>query len=468
MRRDPKQVWGGRVRLVLACLLISVITLVGACCIWWSPASIAMAQSPSPTPVATFAPPSEAPVTAIPPAMPPVNPAGGEDVVNILLLGSDTTNPINAGRTDAIMVASINLARGTVSLLSIPRDLFVYIPGWTMQRINTAFGYGEQIAPGYGYTLLKDTLRYNLGLEIDHYARVDFNDFQAIIDALGGVEITVDCALQDWILKAPDLDPQNEENWELLTLPVGVHVLDGRTALWYARSRRTSSDFDRGRRQQDLIRAIWLRLRRLGLLEQVSALWGQVTDIVETDLQVQDVLELIPVALTLDSDHIAQYMFVPHVHVESWLTPSGAAVQLPIREAVEALMQRFLQPPTANRLVRNGPRVEIVNATGYAGMDRVAADLLAWEGFHAVAAGAETRYAAQTTIYDFTGRTKGGILDDLLVALHLPSAPVLVSPDPGRTTDYRVILGGDYRACHHNVMPPVPTPTPPPDGESTP
>lgn len=468
MRRDPEQTWHRWAGLVLACLLLPVTALVAACCTWWSPVSIAVAQSPTQTPVETFAPPSEVPVTAIPPAMPPVNPAGDDGVLNILLLGSDTTNPVNAGRTDAIMVASVNQTHGTVSLLSIPRDLFVYIPGWTMQRINTTFGYGEQIAPGYGYTLLKDTLRYNLGLEIDHYARVDFNDFQTIIDALGGVEITVDCALQDWILKAPDLDPQNEENWELLTLPVGVHVLDGRTALWYARSRRTSSDFDRGRRQQDLIRAIWLRLRRLGLLEQVSMLWGQVTDIVETDLQVRDVLELIPVALRLDYDRIAQYVFVPHVHVESWLTPSGAAVQLPIREAVEALMQQFLQPPTANRLVRSGPRVEIVNTTGYAGMDRVAADLLAWQGFQAVAAGAENHYAAQTTVYDFTGRTKGGILDELLVALHLPSAPVVISPDPARMADYRVILGGDYRACHRNVMPPVLTPTPPPDSESAP
>lgn len=468
MRRDPRRVWRGWTGLALVCTLLPAMTLVTVCYGWWSPMSIVAAQSPTQTPAETFTPPSEVPVTAIPPAMPLVNAARDDDALNILLLGSDTTNPVNAGRTDAIMVASINRTHGTVSLLSIPRDLFVYIPGWTMQRINTAFGYGEQIASSYGYTLLKETLRYNLGLRIDHYARVDFNDFQTIIDALGGVEITVDCALQDWILKAPDLDPQNEENWELLTLPVGVHVLDGRTALWYARSRRTSSDFDRGRRQQDLVRAIGLRLRQLGLLEQVSVLWGQVTDIVETDLQVQDVLELIPVALTLDSDRIAQYVFVPHVHVESWLTPSGAAVQLPIREAVEALMRQFLQPPTANRLVRSGPRVEIVNATGYAGMDRVAADLLAWEGFHAIAAGAENRYAAQTTVYDFTGRIKGGILDELLVALHLPSAPVVVSPDPGRTTDYRIILGGDYRTCHHNVMPPVPTPTSAPDSASAP
>jgi len=432
------------------------------------PAGIALAQAPTETPVwptGPFAPPGEPPVTAIPPVMPSASPPDGDDVLNVLLLGSDTDNPVNAGRTDAIMVASINRTRGTVSLLSIPRDLFVYIPGWTMGRINTAFGYGEQIAPGQGYALLKDTLRYNLGFEIDFYARVDFNGFRAIIDALGGVEITVDCALQDWILKEPELDPQDEKSWELLTLPAGVHTLDGDTALWYARSRRTSSDFDRGRRQQDLMRAMWHRLRSLGLLEQVGVLWGQVTGIVETNMQLQDVLGFVPVALALEPDRIAQYVFVPHVHVESWRTPSGAAVQLPIRDAVATLIDHFLQPPTANRLVSGGPVIEVVNATGYAGMDRVATDLLAWDGLRAVAAGTDV-YAAQTTVYDFTGRTKGGVLEALLASLRLSPGAVIVSPDLERTVDYRVVLGGDYRACRHNVMPPVPTPTPAPADET--
>ncbi len=460
MQCDASRPWQKKVLTVLVGILVTVMVCAGA---GTEPAGTLLAQSPTETmvwPTGSFAPPSEPPVTAIPPLMPPANPPDGDHVLNILLLGSDTANPLNAGRTDAIMIASINRSQDTVSLLSVPRDLFVYVPGWTMQRINTAFGYGEQIAPGYGYTLLKDTLRYNLGLEIDFYARVDFKDFQAIIDALGGVEITVDCALQDWILKAPDLDPQDEANWELLTLPVGVHVLDGHTALWYARSRRTSSDFDRGRRQQDLMRAIWLRLRRLGLLEQAGMLWDQLTGIVDTDMQVQDILGLLPTGLVLEPERIAQYVFIPHVHVESWLTPSGAAVQLPIREAVATLVQHFLQPPTGNRLVSAGPSIEIVNATGYPGMERVAADLLAWEGFRAIAAGAESNYTPRTTVYDFTGRTKGGILEALLAALRLPTAEVIITPDPQRSADYRVILGEDYRACQHSVMPPVPTPTP--------
>ncbi len=136
-------------------------------------------------PVGTYAPPSDRPVTAVPPFVTLVDGPAEANLFNILVLGSDTANSANAGRTDAILIASINRSANTVSLLSIPRDLFVYIPGWTMQRMNAAFGFGEH--NGYqdgGYGLLRDTIRYNLGIGIDAYARVDFNGFVDVINAL--------------------------------------------------------------------------------------------------------------------------------------------------------------------------------------------------------------------------------------------------------------------------------------------
>ncbi|GAB4527458.1 MAG: hypothetical protein Kow0063_02760 [Anaerolineae bacterium] len=380
----------------------------------------------------------------------------------MLLLGSDTENPVNAGRTDAIMLVSINRTAGTVNLLSIPRDLFVYIPGWTMQRINTAFGYGEHNGvEGGGVALLKDTILYNLGIRVDFYVRVDFADFRRIVDAVGGVEIAVDCAIQDWRLIEPGLDPEVEEHWELFTLPVGVHLMDGDLALWYVRSRRTSSDFDRGRRQQDIMRALWRRVNALGLLNQLPALWGQVTEIVDTDMQLPDLLGLVPLALTIDSSRIAHFTFQPNEDVRPWRTPDGASVQLMVPERVRALLGDFMQPATQNRLVQGGPVVEVLNATGYPGLDRVAADSLAWEGFRALAGGEEQgQYRGVSVVYDYVGRTKGGALDVLLEVLHLPPEAVVVEPDLARTVDYRVILGGDYRSCRHQVLPPVPTPTP--------
>src|SRR4051812_20562019 len=168
---------------------------------------------------------------AQPEAMPLLDNAG-YTIENFLLLGSDTTNPVNAGRTDVMVIVSVNRTAGTVSMLSIPRDLYVYIPGYRVYRINSAYGYGEHDGTG-GFQLLSDTIRYNLGIQIDHYARVDFSDFKNIVDALGGVEISVDCAIQDWRLKEPDLDQTVADNWQKFTLPMGVYQMDGDLALWY-------------------------------------------------------------------------------------------------------------------------------------------------------------------------------------------------------------------------------------------
>jgi LCP family protein required for cell wall assembly len=418
--------------------------------------------SPTPTlPVGTFAPPVEPTVTAVPPYAASVMPPEGHDVLNVLLLGSDTDH-LAAGRTDALMIASLNRTAGTASLLSLPRDLFVYVPGWTMQRINTVFAHGEQGGyEGGGYQLLKDTILYNLGIPIHFYAHVDFGGFRQIVDALGGVELTVDCTLEDWRLISPDLDPAVEENWELFTLPVGVHQMDGDLALWYARSRRTTTDFDRGLRQQQLMQAIWRRLVELGLLNQLPDLWGQVTEVVTTDMQLQDLVGLIPLALTIDSNRIAHYTFRAGEDVRSWRTPQGASVQLPVPERVRRMMYNFMQPPTVNRLVQGGPTVEVLNASNVPGLDRVAADRLAWEGFAAMAGGEDGgAFRPVSVVYDYTGQTKGSAIDVLLAVLRLTREDVIVEPDPNRTVDYRVVLGGSYRSCAHNVALPEPSSNP--------
>ncbi len=226
-------------------------------------------DSPTITPTyiiqGTYTPPAEPPAIDIPPSVPLLETS--DDIINVLLLGSNSYD--NAlRRTDVLILVSINREAGTAAMWHIPRDLFVYIPDHTMDRINTAYALGS--SNGGGFALLQETFRYNFGIELDHYARVNFTGFQEIINRLGGLEISVDCALQDWKLIDPALDPSVEENWEMFTLPVGRQTLDAYTALWYARSRVTTSDLDRGRRQMDILRAIWQQARRQGLLTQVD------------------------------------------------------------------------------------------------------------------------------------------------------------------------------------------------------
>jgi LCP family protein required for cell wall assembly len=379
----------------------------------------------------------------------------GQDIANYLLLGSDTSKTVDAGRTDVMLVVSVNRTAGTVSMLSIPRDLYVYIPGWQMERINTAFGHGEHDGEG-GAKLLADTIQYNLGLTIDHFARVDFNGFKQIVDDIGGVQLSVDCAIQDWKLKQDDLDPNVEDNWEWFTLPVGVHNFNGYLALWYVRSRHTSSDFDRGRRQQAMLRALWGRIRALGLTNQIAELWPQITEIVTTDLTAQDLIDLTPLALSLDSSHIASYTFRQNLEVNGWTSPAGASVLLPIRDAIGVLMQKFLTPPTSSQLAQERPTIEIVNASGFSDFTQVAYDRLSVEGFTPVVNPQPAPMQTYNAIFDYTGSTKGTTLSTLKSILRVGDAGIVIQPNANRATDFRVVIGSAYKSCTYGVLPPKP------------
>ncbi len=400
----------------------------------------------------------------IPESVPLVD-EGEYHIINFLLLGSDTSVSTNSGRTDVLMIVSVNQTAGTVSILSLPRDLYVYIPGQRVYRINSAYGYGELAEQGSGAQLLIDTIRYNLGIEIDYWARVNFEGFKEIINNLGGLTVAVDCAIQDWRLIDPELDPNVEENWEMYTLPVGLHTMDGDLALWYVRSRRTSSDFDRGRRQQAVLRATWRRIRELNLFEQLTDVWGQVLETVQTNIPFDVMAGLLPLATSINTSQIASYTFRPNIEVRSWMSPEGSSVQAPNYEAIAQLIRNMYTPPTESQLVQEGARVEIINATGIAGMDRVAADRLAWEGFVPVLGSPAAQYQGQTALYDFTGQTKGSSLGEIQTALRIQDSAVIIEPDANRDVDFRVVIGGSYYSCTYAVQPPsTPEPVANPEG----
>ena len=241
-------------------------------------------------------------------------------LVNIMLLGSDEElTEDNFIRTDTMIVVSLNVETGTVSMMSLPRDLFVYIPHGKMGRLNTAFGIGENLGwdPGRGFGLLRQTLFYNLGINVHYYARVNFSGFETIIDRLGGVDIAVDCAYRD-------LYPTWDGEYRWRTLPVGLHTFDGFDALWYARTRKYTDDFDRGRRQQLLLRGMWRKARGQGLVATIPRLWRELTEVVDTDLPLDILLRLLPHLLTLDLADVENLTFKKKYHTTEWITPSGA------------------------------------------------------------------------------------------------------------------------------------------------
>lgn len=380
-------------------------------------------------------------------------------LVNVMLLGSDEQlSGEDFIRTDTMIVVSLNVETGTVSMLNLPRDLFVYIPHGNMGRLNTAFGLGEKLNwdPGGGFGLLRQTIFYNFGINVHYYARVDFSGFEAIIDRLGGVDIAVDCAYRDYYPVGTDEDRRSGENgYRLRTLPVGYHTFDGYDALWYARTRKYTDDFDRGRRHQQLIRAIWRKARSLGLATTLPQIWPELMEIVDTDLPFEQMLRLLPLAINLDLDDVQNHIFRKIYHTRNWKTPDGWSVLLPNPEAVTELMQALYTPPTRFQARLAGPSIGVFNASGEENWDIVASERLRWGGYNAIARGqfdAEDAFSSNMLI-DHVAAEKGSIVPGILRALNMTEEQVNVEASADREYDYTVVLGRDYKSCTFGVLP---------------
>jgi LCP family protein required for cell wall assembly len=320
-------------------------------------------------------------VTPNPTALPAVH--VDEDVVNVLLIGTDYRPSDSTFRTDTLIVASINKSAGTVSLLSIPRDLYVYVPKYGMARINQAFQAAERNGyPGGGPALLEQTVLYNLGIPIHYYASVNFDGFRQIVDTLGGIQVAVNCQLTEYKLKDPALDERDAANYDLFTQPIGVAEMDGALALWYARARPVGGDFFRGYRQRQVLRALYHQGLRANVIPRLPALYGELRQVVATDMTLWDVMQFVPLAGQLGDAQIRSLNIGPN-QVTAWTTPAGEAVLLPKGEALLAQVNDFLAgtPVGTNRLARALTWVEIANGAGDPALDPLAAETLTNEGF---------------------------------------------------------------------------------------
>ncbi len=412
---------------------------------------------PSPAAAIDSPTPTITPFTWAPTAV-PIVPRGDDDIVNVLLLGTDLRGAQAPSRTDTIIVLSINRSAQSVSMLSIPRDTYVWLPNWNWGRINTAYLRGELNAwPDGGMAFLAYTLEYNFGIRIDFYASVDFNGFLAIIDTLDGVDVAVDCAISGYKIKDWSLDESDAENYDWIEIPVGVHHMDGEQALWYARWRYSTNDWDRNRRQQQILRAVWQQARKIDIIPRLPELWGEAMRYVDTNVKLSDALSFVPVALALDEVRIESHFFGPD-QLKFGSTSEGASILLPRGyEVILEVIENMYTPPTNNVLVQAAPRIEIINGTENPDLDWVAAERLAWEGLLATY-GAEpdsTDYP-HTLIFDYTGQTKGSPLGLMQEVLGVPAERVTVEADPDRAVDYRIILGASYNSCTYNAGDPVP------------
>jgi LCP family protein required for cell wall assembly len=281
--------------------------------------------TPTPTPVwYPFQGPTDVSSTEIPPPMPLI--AFTQDVLNVIVLGSDERPGVGGYRTDTMMVVSVDPQRGTVKLISFPRDLYVFIPGWRMDRINTADVRG-------GYEMTRQTILYNFGIELDGWARTGFSGFINAVDALGGITVQSTGYLTD------------ECGGVVRSYGPGSYTMDGFEALCYTRVRLSGGDFDRLRRQQEVLRAIFFKVVSLDGLARLPEVYSQFYNSLRTDLELGELLPLVPTAVQVAADpsRIQQFA-VDRTMADFWRTPGGASVLLPKREAVLAMLMQAFGP----------------------------------------------------------------------------------------------------------------------------
>ncbi len=253
-----------------------------------------------------------------------------ENQVNILLLGSDF-RPQAGYRTDVILWLSFQPKSGTVSMISFPRDLYVDIPGYGQNRINTAQARG-------GWPTMVATFQQNFGITPQYYIMTNFQGFISIVDSLGGIRVNASKNLTD------KCDLPQEVNGYCSVGP-GEITMDGQTALWYVRSRYSSSDFDRTRRAQEVIQALFNKMFSLDAITKAPQLYEYYQSSVETNLPLDVALSLAPMApqLAANPEKIRHYAVGPE-HVTGWVTETGASVLLPNYWAINQMLLEALAP----------------------------------------------------------------------------------------------------------------------------
>ena len=240
---------------------------------------------------------------------------------NILILGTDDSPERGGvGRTDTIILASIIPLKPYIGMLSIPRDLWVEIPGVGEQRINTAYFFAEAEEAGSGADAAKATIHQNFGVPVRYHAVIHMSGLISFVDSLGGIDLVLDAPLGG--------------------MPAGVTHLDGSQALAFVRERSTSDDFGRMARTQALLSAVLRKSLKPSSWWDLPKITLALSQTVDTNIPVWQIPRLTFALLRapllgLDSRTVTREMVTPYQ------TAGGAQVLLPDWEASQPLLQEM-------------------------------------------------------------------------------------------------------------------------------
>jgi len=404
---------------------------------------------------------AQIPAAAAPADLAPIEPAAanqvwnGTDRVTVLVMGldyRDWSTGVDVPRTDTMILLSIDPLNKTAGMLSIPRDMWVNIPGFGYHRINTAYPLGEgSKLPGGGAGLAMKTVEEFIGVPVDYAALVDFNSFVKFIDTLGGLDMH--------IREKITVDPVGQGNTK--TLKVGVQALDGATVLAYARMRYTKDgDFDRSKRQQEVIMALRDQIVTFNqlpmLVSKAPQLYKDLSSGIRTNLTLDQAIQLAWLATQIDPGNIKKGVFDPHRDINYVTAQTQDGVQdvlVPVPDRIRMLRdQVFVNssqygPSTvtggpAELMKTENARIIIKNGTSEAGIAARASELLRALGMNIVSEANADRAYTNTTIVDYTG--KPYTVKFLIETLKVPEARVVSQFNANSPVDVEINVGGDW------------------------
>lgn len=211
------------------------------------------------------------PEVTVPPVE--VDPVNWDNVVNIMLIGQDRRPGEGRQRSDAMILLTVNKSKGTITLTSFMRDQYVRIPGYKNNKMNSAYAFG-------GMKLLNATMEENFGVKVDGDVEVDFNNFEKLIDMLGGVDIKLTSKEAKYL--------NTGGGWNLSS---GTQRLNGKQALAYSRIRKLDSDYRRAERQRTVISSLINRYKSLSLPEMLSMI-EDVLPLVTTNMSKSEIVDI--------------------------------------------------------------------------------------------------------------------------------------------------------------------------------
>jgi LCP family protein required for cell wall assembly len=351
---------------------------------------------------------------------------------SILILGSDARPDElkrgEVGRTDTLLLFVGDRALPRAAMLSVPRDLWVAIPGYGQERVNAAYELG-------GAQTAKQTMSNVLGQPVDRYLVIGLQGVRDVVDAVGGVDITVPQAIHD------DTYPTDDYGYQTVDIPAGRQHMNGDTALKYARTRHQDSDFARTARQQQVVAAVRNAMVSPANWPRLPAVIAAISQSIKTDATPLDAIALGAALLRDpgDPDHL-----VIDTSLADEVTGTDGAYLLQPKASLKPTVAQFLDGASSASGASPAPAIsiEVLNGAGVAGLAARTADRLKQAGFSVANVADAPRQQAQTTI---TAKPAArAIADRIAAAVGLPASRVSTDPNLA-SADIQVVLGQDAR-----------------------